>query len=256
MKKILLIGIGPGNPKYLTIQAIDAMNKADVFFFLEKRGRGKDELIKIRKRMIEKFATRKKYKVVSAQDPERDRNAPAYKTAVDVWRKRRSDAIAGLIENDLKANQTGAFLIWGDPCLYDGSIEILRGILESGKTKFDFEVIPGITSIQALAEKHKIALNRTGEAVEITTGRRLNETANRRAENIVVLLDQQSALKKFADKTAELYWGGYLGTRDEILLSGKLKDAVGAYARIKTRARNRKGWIMDTYLLRKSESGK
>ncbi|PIZ18681.1 MAG: precorrin-6A synthase (deacetylating), partial [Deltaproteobacteria bacterium CG_4_10_14_0_8_um_filter_43_12] len=33
MKNIYLIGIGPGNPDYLTVQAINTMKKADVFFF-------------------------------------------------------------------------------------------------------------------------------------------------------------------------------------------------------------------------------
>ena len=251
MKKIFLIGIGPGDPKYLTIQAIDAMNQVDVFFFLEKEGRGKDDLIKIRKSMMKKYATKKKYRAVSARDPERDVNAGPYEKAVDEWRNRRRDVVAGLIKSKMKENQTGAFLIWGDPSLYDGSIEILQSILAAGELRFDYEIVPGITSIQALAEKHRIPLNRTGEAIEITTGRRLNEKKEHDAENIVVLLDQASALKKFPDRSADLYWGGYLGTKDEILLSGKLADVVHDYDRLKTQARERKGWIMDTYILRK-----
>jgi precorrin-2 methylase len=36
MKKILIIGIGAGNPEYTTIQALNACNQVDVFFILDK----------------------------------------------------------------------------------------------------------------------------------------------------------------------------------------------------------------------------
>ena len=36
MKKILIIGIGAGDPEYLTIQAVNALNQVDVFFILDK----------------------------------------------------------------------------------------------------------------------------------------------------------------------------------------------------------------------------
>jgi precorrin-6A synthase len=256
MKKIFLIGIGPGDPDYLTIQAIKTMNRVDVFFLFEKEGRGKGELTDIRKAMLRKYVKGRKYRVVSAPMPERDRDSAAYESAVEDWRERKRDVMAGLIENELKANQTGAFLIWGDPSLYDGSIEMLHDIRAAGGVKFDFAVVPGITCIQALTQKHRIPLNRAGESIRITTGRRLNEKARRGAENVVVMLDRHSALKKFAGKDIEVFWGGYLGTKDEVLLSGRLEDVVGDYDRIKARAGGKKGWIMDTYLLRKRKPNK
>ncbi len=36
MKKILIIGIGAGDPDYLTIQAVKALNRVDVFFLMDK----------------------------------------------------------------------------------------------------------------------------------------------------------------------------------------------------------------------------
>jgi precorrin-6A synthase len=45
--------------------------------------------------------------------------------------------------------------------------------------------------------------------------------------------------------------GAYLGTPDEITLSGPLGE-VGELIRLtRDRARANKGWIMDTYLLRR-----
>lgn len=258
MRKIYLIGIGPGDPKYLTVQAIAAMKKTDVFFLFDKAGRGKNELIDIRQAMLRKFAGKRAYKIVSAPNPEREgkRDKAAYEKAVGDWRDRKRDVMAGLIRSGMKANQTGAFLIWGDPSLYDGSIEMLHGIKAAGEVKFTFEVVPGITSIQALTARHRIPLNRTGESIRITTGRRLNEKASGDAENVVVMLDGEAAWKGFAGKNAEIFWGAYLGTESELLLSGKLKDVAGKCADLKVRARKKKGWIMDTYLLRQRKPNK
>jgi len=36
VKKILVIGIGAGNPDYITIQAINALNQVDVFLVMDK----------------------------------------------------------------------------------------------------------------------------------------------------------------------------------------------------------------------------
>jgi precorrin-6A synthase len=250
MKRIFLIGIGPGHPDYLTVQAIKAMNKTDVFFLFEKEGRGKNELVDVRRAMLRKYVKGRKYCVVKAMTPPRDRASVAYESAVEDWRGRKQAAMRALIEKELKPNQTGAFLVWGDPSLYDGSIDMLSAIQAEGGVGFDFKVIPGITAIQALTEKHRIPLNRMGGSVRITTGRRLNGKRNAAGETVVVLLDQHSALADFPDKDATLYWGAYLGAKDELLLSGRLGEVLGTYRGMKARAGEKKGWIMDTYLLR------
>lgn len=36
MKQLLVIGIGAGDPDYLTMQAIKALNRVDVFFLMDK----------------------------------------------------------------------------------------------------------------------------------------------------------------------------------------------------------------------------
>ncbi|MGO7388959.1 SAM-dependent methyltransferase, partial [Rhizobium ruizarguesonis] len=57
MKHIHIIGIGTGNPEHLTIQAINAMNAADVVF-LPVKGAGKEELAEIRRDICERYITR------------------------------------------------------------------------------------------------------------------------------------------------------------------------------------------------------
>jgi hypothetical protein len=65
------------------------------------------------------------------------------------------------------------------------------------------------------------------------------------------MLDAQDAYHHVADQEIDIYWGAYLGTPDEILISGKLKDVADEIERVRKAARLANGWIMDTYLLRK-----
>ena len=52
------------------------------------------------------------------------------------------------------------------------------------------------------------------------------------------------------DPSVEIYWGAYLGTPDELLVSGVLRDVRDEIVRVRSEARRRKGWMFDTYLLR------
>ena len=60
---------------------------------------------------------------------------------------------------------------------------------------------------------------------------------------------------RLPEQDLEIYWGAYLGTEDEILVSGTLRDVIGDIERARREARERKGWIMDSYLLRRPERG-
>ncbi|MFP3570579.1 SAM-dependent methyltransferase, partial [Paraburkholderia sp. SIMBA_030] len=87
--------------------------------------------------------------------PERRRDGVEYKAAVDELNRDKQRVFQGLIEHELADGQCGAFLVWGDPALYDSTIRILDAILGEGRLAFEFEVIPGISSVQALAAKHR-----------------------------------------------------------------------------------------------------
>src|SRR5216683_1758840 len=202
MKKILIIGIGAGDPGYVTMQAVDALNETDVFFILDK-GPSKTKLIEL------------------------------------------------LISEEMADGECGAFLVWGDPTLYDSTIRIVEMIASGGRHQLEYDVIPGISSVQALAAKHKTALNRIGQSIEITTGRKMAEGFPESADSVVVMLDAGDTYKRFADQDIDIFWGAYIGMTDEILVSGKLKDVVDDIERIRTEARRANGWIMDSYLMRR-----
>ncbi len=120
------------------------------------------------------------------------------------------------------------FLVWGDPSLYDSTLRIIDQIVARGVVAFDYEVIPGISAVQALAARHRIALNRIGRPVEITTGRKLTEGLPSTADDVVVMLDADCSFKTVSEPGVDIYWGAYLGTDDEILLAGKTPRGLQA----------------------------
>ncbi|MCP1445287.1 precorrin-6A synthase [Pseudomonas sp. GGS8] len=250
MKKLLVIGVGAGNPDYITMQAVKALNRVDVFFLMDK-GQSKDKLIDLRREICERYITDRDYRFVEAHSPERERGDVDYNASVEDLNRAKQQTFERLINEEMTDDQCAGFLVWGDPALYDSTVRILQAILASGRCVFEFEVIPGITSVQALAAQHKVPLNSIGRSIEITTGRRLAAGQVSDADSLVVMLDAQDAYHHVADQETEIYWGAYLGTPDEILISGKLKDVADEIERVRKAARLANGWIMDTYLLRK-----
>jgi precorrin-6A synthase len=242
MRKVLVIGIGAGDPEYVTVQAIKALNAADVLFVLEKADEQRD-LAELRHEICRRYIERPDYRVVSAADPPRGRGA----AAVADWRRRRADVCEGLV-GGLGEDEAGAFLVWGDPGLYDGTLAVLEDILARGNVEFSFDVVPGIGAPSALAARHRLALNRVGGAFAVTTGRRLPESSG----DAVVMLDGDQAFLGVEPDGVEIYWGAYLGTPDEILVAGPLAEVREEIARVRAEARERKGWMFDTYLLRRS----
>jgi precorrin-6A synthase len=253
MRRILLIGIGAGHPEHITIQAINALRQMNVLFITDK-GAEKEELARFRREICARYVPESNFRTVAITDPERDRAPADYQAAVATWHQQRSASYGKLFSEQLGDNECGAFLVWGDPSLYDSTLRIVAELAARGAVRFEYEVIPGITSIQALAARHRIPVNQIGAPVQITTGRRLAADPQGLTGDTLVLLDGECAFRAVADDEVEIYWGAYLGTPDEVLLSGKLRDVSETIARTRAEARRRKGWIMDTYLLRKPAS--
>lgn len=250
MRRVLVIGIGAGDPDQITVEAVRALNKADVLFELE---RATEELTRAREEICARhLAPGRAPNVVPVEEPKRNRTAPDYERAVEDWRRRRAQSWAKAIARNVPADGTAAFLVWGDPSLYDSTIAVLDQILAASPAEFEYEVIPGISSLHVLTARHRIPLNRVGRAVMITTGRRLADHGfPENADDVVVMLDGGCSFRRLVGEPLEIYWGAYLGTQDEILLSGPLAEVADEIARVRAQARERKGWIMDLYLLRR-----
>jgi precorrin-6A synthase len=248
VRRVSVIGIGAGDPDDITIAAIKALNAADVFFVIEKAG-ARDELAQARREILARHVSGTAHRTVGVEDPQRDREASHYAEAVADWRRRRAGVWQVLLRDELATHEHGAFLVWGDPALYDSTIAVLDEVAARGSVAFELDVVPGISAVASLTARHRIALNRVGRPVQITTGRRLAQGFALEADDVVVMLDAGCAFRS-VDPEVEIYWGAYLGTADEILISGRLADVAGEIVRARAEARERKGWIMDTYLLR------
>lgn len=250
MRQILIIGIGAGDPEHLTVQAIKALNRAEVFFIPDK-GAEKSDLMRLRTEICERFIERPGYRMVPVAIPRREGAEAGYRGSVDHWHQALAERYAELFRDELGDDGCGALLVWGDPGLYDSTLRLIERIKAMG-VELDHEVIPGITSVQALTARHKIALNRIGEPVLITTGRKLAESGGSELD-AVVMLDGEQAFAGIPQDERDIYWGAYLGTNDEILISGPLAEVSGEIERVRAAARAEKGWIMDTYLLRRRD---
>lgn len=250
MKKLSVIGIGAGDPDYLTIQAVKALNRVDVFFLMDK-GPAKQTLVDLRREICQRYIVDRTYRFVEAYSPERQRGDVDYAASVEDLNRAKQATFERLIDEQLSDGQCGGFLVWGDPSLYDSTVRILQSILDAGRCAFEFEVIAGITSVQALAAQHKVPLNNIGGSLEITTGRRLAAGQVGDSASVVVMLDAEDAYRQVSDPDTHIYWGAYVGTPDQILIAGRLEEVAESIERTRKAARQANGWIMDTYLLRK-----
>jgi precorrin-6A synthase len=249
-RTIYVIGIGAGNPEHLTLQAVAAMNRVDVFFTIDK-GEATADLAALRAELLGRHVTRP-HRVVVAPEVPRDRDPAAYVDTATRWQLRRGVLYEGMIAEELSPGETGAFLVWGDPALYDRTLPLLQRIAERTHDQLRIVSIPGISSVAALAAAHGLVLNRVGAPVLITTGRRLaDEGMPRDVDDVIVMLDGRTAFADLPDTDLDIYWGAYLGTPDEVLVSGDLHAVRDVIVNRRAEARARHGWIMDTYLLRR-----
>ena len=88
MDKVLLIGIGAGDPAYVTAQAVEALNSVDVLFVLEKAAE-QDDLVALRREIVDRYVKRP-FRMVVADDPPRGRD-------VEAWRRGERSSSRGLL---------------------------------------------------------------------------------------------------------------------------------------------------------------
>jgi precorrin-6A synthase len=254
MRELLVIGIGPGHPDQITVQAVRALNRVDVFFLIDK-GESKSGLNAVREEILRRHVPAPRYRVVEIPEPPRDRS-PAltsgqYQAAVADWHEARARRIGQTLATELGHDDVGAFLVWGDPSVYDSTLRVIDRVIASSPVGFDYSVIPGVTSVQALAAAHRIPLNRIGEPIHITPARRISDGLPDGLDSAVVMLDSRFTAADLDDPTLTVFWGAYVSTADEVLIRGPLGDVAGEITDTRERLRSEHGWIMDTYLLRR-----
>ncbi|HRL50556.1 MAG TPA: precorrin-6A synthase (deacetylating) [Propioniciclava sp.] len=238
---IRIVGFGMG-PQHVTPEAAAALAASD--YVIAARKSDDDALLAIREAVAAPFGL----EVVEVRDPERDRNNPAdYPQAVKAWHAARIAAYAAVLR---ERGGSAAFLVWGDPSLYDSVVRIVTALAR--ELGVDFEVVPGVSAPQLLAARHKIVLHRVGGPVHITTGRHLAEAVASGQTNIVIML--LSAVELTGLEDWQVWWGANLGTPTEELVAGTVADVEPAIQAARARAKDAAGWVMDLALLRAPEA--
>jgi len=247
--ELLLIGIGTGNPEHLTLQAIRALNRADLVL-IPRKGKDKADLAELRRaicaEVLENPAVLAEFDM-----PVRDPATPDYLARVNDWH----DAIAARWAETIAAHpgaKVVALLVWGDPALYDSTLRIAARLPEAKVT-----VIPGLMSPQVLAAAHGIPLNDLGAPFLVTTGRRLREGGwPEGVDTLVVMLDGEASFQTLPPEGVAIWWGAYVGMANQITDSGPLAEAGPRILAARAAARAAHGWIMDIYLLRRAQAAK
>jgi precorrin-6A synthase len=182
--------------------------------------------------------------------PARD-GAASYRAGVAAWHDRVADTYRELAAATAP-DAVIALLVWGDPSLYDSTLRILERLRRVAGFAFEVTVVPGVTSLSALAAAHRVALNVVGGPVHVTTGRRLREEGMPAGASVAVMLDGEAAFRGLPDDVT-IWWGASLGMADEVAIAGRLGEVRERILEVRERERRRKGWLMDTYLLRRED---
>lgn len=231
-----VLGVGMG-PQHVTPEVSAALRTCDYIIAAEKSD--DDQLLAVRR----SIASAHGLQVVAVPDPPRDRTAD-YGPAVAHWHEARVAAYAQVLR---ERAGTAAFLVWGDPSLYDSTLRVVERLARI--LDLDYDALPGISAPQLLAARHRIVLHEVGHPVHITTSRRLHDDIAAGQGNVVVMLGEPDldGLDEWS-----IWWGANLGTDAEELISGRVGSVRPELKAARARAAEAAGWVMDICLLREN----
>ena len=147
------IGVGPGDPELLTVQAARILSRVPVIFAPQKDGKSKSYARRIIADMINKSEQR----VIELVFPMRKDTG----RLTDYW-----DKAAETIWQYLGSGEDCAFIAEGDPFLYGTFIYVFE-ILRNNHPEARIEVVPGISSINAAAARALFPLATGSERIAI-----------------------------------------------------------------------------------------
>ncbi len=160
-RKVLFIGVGPGDPELLTIKALKEIKSAEVIFWTDSLI--PDQIINFAPQGSEKIKT----------------------SSLNL------DQITSAMINRIKRGKKVIRLHDGDPCLF-GAIQEQIEIL--GKENIEAEVIPGISAFQVTASMHQAELTIPGVTQTIILSRAGGRTGMPEKESLKQLAKHKSSL--------------------------------------------------------------
>lgn len=199
--KLWGIGLGPGDPELVTVKAARLIGEADVVAFHSARhGNSISRAIAetyMRPGQIEEHLVYP----VTTEDPE---HPGGYRGAIDEFYEQAAAALA----SHLSAGRTVALLAAGDPLFYSSYIHMHRRLAQ----RFEAEIVPGITSVNAAAAALGIPLVTGDQVMTVLPGTLPVAELTRR------LADTDAAAILKLGRT-------YPSVREALQRSGRLTDA-------------------------------
>lgn len=150
--KLFCVGCGPGDPELLTVKAVNLIKGAEVIFAPTAREGKPSIALSVVEQYIDKSTKTASLIFPMVKDRE---------SLKDYW-QRNADEIAAEVRSGKKV----VYLTVGDPALYSTWIYIHRE-LKKRHPDIEIEVVPGVASIFAIANKAKISLAEGDEIIAV-----------------------------------------------------------------------------------------
>ena len=208
--KLYGVGIGPGDPQYLTLRAAEVLRSADVIFTVVSQNAQSS----VSQAVVEQLRPRGEIKL---QIFSMSRDTTVREAQV------RSNAEA--IIADLRAGRDCAFATLGDAMTYS-TFGYVLDIVRKAIPDIELEIVPGITSFATLTAKAGTVLVENGEQLRVIPSFRsdMAESLEFPRGSTTILLKTYRSRTAILDrltreKDVEILYGEHLAMEEQVLLT-------------------------------------
>lgn len=208
--KLYGVGIGPGDPRYLTLRAADVLRSADVIFTVISRNASSS----VSRSVVESLRPRGEIRL-QMFSMSRDR----------ATREAQVQANADAIIDELRAGRDCAFATLGDAMTYSTFGYVLDRIRKA-IPGVEVEIVPGVTSFATLAAKAETVLVENGEQLRVIPSFRsdMAESLDFPKGSTTILLKTYRSRAALLDRLAreenvEILYGEHLTMEGQTLLT-------------------------------------
>ena len=208
--KLYGVGIGPGDPRYLTLRAADVLRSADVIFTVISRNASSS----VSRSVVEYLRPRGEIRL-QMFSMSRDK----------ATREAQVRANADAIIDELRAGRDCAFATLGDAMTYSTFgyvLDRIRGAIPD----IEVEIVPGVTSFATLAAKAETVLVENGEQLRVIPSFRseMAESLDFPKGSTTILLKTYRSRAALLDRLAreenvEILYGEHLTMEGQNLLT-------------------------------------
>ena len=208
--KLYGVGIGPGDPRYLTLRAADVLRSADVIFTVISRNASSS----VSRSVVEYLRPRGEIRL-QMFSMSRDK----------ATREAQVRANADAIIDELRAGRDCAFATLGDAMTYSTFGYVLDRIRKA-IPDIEVEIVPGVTSFATLAAKAETVLVENGEQLRVIPSFRsdMAESLDFPKGSTTILLKTYHSRAALLDRLAreenvEVLYGEHLTMEGQTLLT-------------------------------------